>query len=107
MDVQQRFDEAIATYEEALKRDDNNADVYYNYGVVFVDKANKMNDDAAYLDAKAYKAARKNIDETLKQALPYFKKAYEMDGENFTYKRQLRALYYRLGMTNEYNALSD
>ena len=107
LDVQQRFDEAIATYEEALARDNSNADIYYNYGVVFVDKANKMNDDAAYLDAKAYKAARKNIDETLKQALPYFKKAYEMDSENFTYKRQLRALYYRLGMTNEYNALSD
>jgi len=107
LDMQQKYDEAIATYDAALKIDDKNADIYYNYGVVYVEKANKMNDDAAYMDAKAYKQARVEINNTLKMALPYFQKAYELDGENFTYKRQLRSLYYRLGMEAEYNVLAD
>lgn len=107
LDMQQKFDEAIATYEAALKLDANNADIYYNYGVVYVEMANKMNDDAAYLDAKAYKKARVEINNTLQKALPYFEKAYNLNAENPTYKRQLRSLYYRLGMEDKYNALAD
>ena len=107
LDMQKRFDEAITVYEEALKSAPDNADLYYNYGVVYVDIANQLNEKAAYMNAKDYNLARVEITETFRKALPYFQKAYELAPDNYTYKHQLRSLYYRLGMQKEYDELAD
>lgn len=107
LDMQQRFDEAMKVYEEALKVEPDNADLWYNYGVVYVDIANQLNEKAAYMNAKDYNVARVEITETFKKALPYFQKAYELKPDEYTYKHQLRSLYYRLGMQKEYDELAD
>ena len=107
LDMQKRFDEAIAVYEEALKGAPDNADLWYNYGVVYVDIANELNEKAAYMNAKDFKMARVEITDTFKKALPYFQKAHELKPEDYTYKHQLRSLYYRLGMQKEYDELAD
>jgi tetratricopeptide (TPR) repeat protein len=107
LNLQKKFDEAVATYEQALKVDPNNAAIYENYGFVYTDMANKMNDDAAYLNAKEYAKAKIEIDNTFRKALPYFEKAYELAPDNFEYKRSLRSLYYRLGEEEKYQQLAD
>ncbi len=106
-DMQKRYEDAIAVYDHALQLDPDNADLWYNYGVIYVEIGNDLNDKASYLGAKEYKLARMEIEENFKKALPYFEKAYQLQPDNFTYKRQLRSLYYRLGMTDKYNELSD
>lgn len=102
-----RFDEAFGTFDKALAIEPDNALFLESYGYAYVDLGNKLNDDAAYLDAKAYAKAKKEIDAAFEHALPYFQKAYELEPDNDSYKRSLRQLYYRLGKVNEYNALAD
>lgn len=102
-----RFDEAFATFEQALSIEPNNALFLESYGYAYIDLGNKLSDDATYLDAKAYAKAEVEIKAAYKKALPYFKKAYELESDNDSYKRSLRQLYYRLGMIDEYNALAD
>ena len=107
LNLQKKFDEAIATYEQALKVDPTNAAIYENYGYVYVDMGNKLNDDAAYLNAKDYAKAKIEIDNAFRKALPYFEKAYELAPDNYDYKRSLRQLYYRLGEETKYQQLAD
>lgn len=102
-----RFDEAFATFEQALAQEPNNALFLESYGYAYIDLGNKLSDDATYLDAKAYAKAEVEIKAAYKKALPYFQKAYELESDNDSYKRSLRQLYYRLGMIDEYNALAD
>ena len=102
-----RFDEAFATFEQALAIEPNNALFLESYGYAYIDLGNKLSDDATYLDAKAFAKAEVEIKAAYQKALPYFQKAYELESDNDSYKRSLRQLYYRLGMIDEYNALAD
>ena len=56
---------------------------------------------------KEYKIEKAKCDAELKKALPYCEKAYELEPDNYDYKRSLRSLYYRLGMNDKYEALAD
>jgi len=49
-----RFDEAFATFEQALAIEPNNALFLESYGYAYIDLGNKLSDDATYLDAKAF-----------------------------------------------------
>jgi tetratricopeptide (TPR) repeat protein len=102
-----RFEEAFAAFDKALELEPNNATFYTTYGGAYINKGNKLNDDATYLDNKAYQAAKVDIDAAYTQALKYIEKAYELDPENYDIKRDLRSLYYRLGMNDKYEALAD
>ncbi len=102
-----RFDESFQAFEQAIAIEPNNALFLETLGFAYVDLGNKLNDDAAYLDAKAYEKAKVEIDAAFQKALPYFEKAYELEPDNYEYKRSLRSLYYRLGMDDKYNALAD
>jgi len=103
--IQGKYDEAIAVFEEGVKLDSNNSELYTNYGYVFVEKGNKLNDASAYMSDAEYNKARKEIDAAYKKALPLFEKAYQLDKDNYDCVRALRSLYYRLGMMEEYNSL--
>lgn len=102
-----RFDEALVAFSKAIELEPNNALFQESIGFAYVDLGNKLNDDAAYLDAKEYAKAKVEIDKTFQNALPYFEKAYELEPDNYDYKRSLRSLYYRLGMDEKYQALAD
>lgn len=102
-----RFEEAFNAFEQAIAIEPNNALFLETLGFAYVDLGNKLNDDAAYLDNKAYAKAKVEIDAAYMKALPYFEKAYELEPENYDYKRSLRSLYYRLGMNDKYEALAD
>ncbi len=100
-----RYDEAVATFEEGLKIDPNNSDLYTNYGYVYVEKANKINEETVRMSDAEYNQARKEMDAIYKQALPLFEKAYELNKDNYDCERALKSLYYRLGMEEKYNSL--
>ena len=102
-----RFEEAFKAFEQAIAIEPNNALFLETLGFAYVDLGNKLNDDAAYLDAKEYAKAKVEIDKAFQNALPYFEKAYELEPDNYDFKRSLRSLYYRLGMDDKYNALAD
>ena len=102
-----RFEEAFAAFDKAIELEPNNALFVSSLGFAYVDLGNKINDDAAYLDAKAYAVEKKKADEAFQNALKYFEKAYELEPDNYDYKRSLRSLYYRLGMNDKYEALAD
>ena len=102
-----RFEESFKAFEQAIAIEPNNALFLETLGFAYVDLGNKLNDDAAYLDAKAYAKAKVEIDAAFQKALPYFEKAYELEPNNYDYKRSLRSLYYRLGMNDKYEALAD
>ena len=102
-----RFEESLAAFEQAIAIEPNNALFLETLGFAYVELGNKLNDDAAYLDAKEYAKAKVEIDKAFNTALPYFEKAYELEPDNYEYKRSLRSLYYRLGMDDKYEALAD
>lgn len=102
-----RFEESFEVFSKAIELEPNNALFLESLGFAYVDLGNKLNDDAAYLDAKAYAQAKVEIDKAFKNALPYFEKAYELEPDNYDFKRSLRSLYYRLGMDDKYQALAD
>ena len=102
-----RFEESFKAFEQAIAIEPNNALFLETLGFAYVDLGNKLNDDAAYYDAKEYAKAKVEIDKAFNNALPYFEKAYELEPDNNDYKRSLRSLYYRLGMNDKYEALAD
>ena len=102
-----RFEESFAAFEKAIEKEPNNALFLETLGFAYVELGSKLNDDAAYLDAKEYAKAKVEIDKAFNNALPYFEKAYELEPDNYEYKRSLRSLYYRLGMNDKYEALAD
>ena len=102
-----RFEESFKAFEQAIAIEPNNALFRETLGFAYVDLGNKLNDDAVYYDANEYAKAKVEIDKAYHNALPYFEKAYELEPDNYDYKRSLRSLYYRLGMNDKYEALAD
>ena len=102
-----RFEESFKAFEQAIAIEPTNALFMETLGFAYVDLGNKLNDEAAYLDAKEYAKAKVEIDKAFTNALPYFEKAYELEPDNYDFKRSLRSLYYRLGMNDKYEALAD
>mgnify|MGYP003295924916 FL=1 len=101
------YEASFACYEKAIELEPTNASFYHAYGIAYHDYATKIYNDAAYLDAKAFNVEKAKSDEAYKKALPYCEKAYEIEPDNYDYKRSLRTIYYRLGMNDKYEALAD
>ena len=102
-----QYDNAFASYDQAIAIEPNNAAGYFNYGVAYCEYADKIYNDAAYLSAKEFEVEKAKSQELNQKALPLLEKAYELDPDNYDYKRSLRSLYYRLGMDDKYQALVD
>ena len=102
-----RFEESFAAFDKAIELEPNNALFVSSLGFAYIDLGNKISDDAAYLNAKEFAVEKKKADAAFEKALNYFKIAYELEPDNYDYKSSLRRMYYRLGMTAEYEALAD
>ena len=102
-----RFDEAFKFFERAIEMEPTNPEYYLNYAYAFSDKATTMLEGTDNLSQKEYMAVKKQSDEVLKQALPFFEKAHELAPGDMNYARPLRQCYYRLRMEKEYEALSE
>ncbi|MBO6074560.1 MAG: hypothetical protein J6P74_05445 [Paludibacteraceae bacterium] len=102
-----RFDEAFTFFDKAIAMDPQNPEYYLNYAYSYSDKATTMLEGTDNLSQKEYMAIKKQSDEVLKLALPYFEKAHELAPGEMNYARPLRQCYYRLGMQAEYDRLSE
>lgn len=101
-----RFDEAFTFFDKAIAMDPQNPEYYLNYAYSYSDKATTMLEGTDNLSQKEYMAIKKQSDEVLKLALPYFEKAHELAPGDMNYARPLRQCYYRLGMQAEYDRLT-
>ena len=102
-----RFDESFENFEKAIAMEPTNPEYYLNYAYAYSDKATLLLDGTDNLSQKEYMAVKKQSDEVMKQALPYFEKAHELAPGDMQYARPLRQCYYRLKMEKEYEALSE
>jgi tetratricopeptide (TPR) repeat protein len=92
-------------YDKTLELDPKYADAYAGIGVLVIEEAQKILDDAAYKSDREFNIAKNKANEVFKSAIEYFKKAADINPEEQIYKRNLRMLYYRLGMSKELEAI--
>lgn len=101
------FDAARATYDKALIVEPKLGEAYSGIGRLYYNKAGKiwMDADSNLKDDKLIKAEKEKANLIFKEAIPFFKKAIEISPNEIEYKRNLKTLYYRLGMNAEYDAI--
>lgn len=84
---------------QALAVDANNFIANYTMGRAFAVEADKMYADAdKIMDNKKYKVAKDKADAKLKESLPFFEKAFEINPKDADMLYALKAVYVRLGM---------
>ena len=103
---QNKFDEAIPNLVRSIELKSDLYDSQYGLGAAYINKASDMfvkaND---IMDVNKYSAA---IDEAMlvfAKALPFMEKAYELKPDDVFAMRSLKELYYRLKMTDKYDAI--
>jgi tetratricopeptide (TPR) repeat protein len=102
----ERFDEAIAELDQALKIKSDLAETHFGLGAAYINKAQSMFIKAnEIMDVNKYEEAINEANAVYARALPYMQKAYEIDPNDKFTMQSLRELYYRLRMMDEYNAI--
>lgn len=99
-------EKAKETYLKCIEMDPQYFNGYYNLGVMYYNEAVRLYEEANKInDQKEYEAARAKGDEALASALPHMEKAHEIDPTETTTMETLKTLYYRLKMTEKYEAI--
>ncbi len=101
-------EKSLEAYRKALEIDSlyfdsyfNTASIYYNSAVDLYEIANNELDNDKYL-------FKKNLaDEELKKAIPYLKKASEINPQELSVLESLKSIYYRLKMDEEYEKVIE
>ncbi len=105
---QLKYDEAIVSLEKSVQLNPDVFETQYGVGAAYINKASEMFTKANdIMDVNKYSAA---IDEAMlifAKALPYMEKADQIKPDDIDTMRSLRELYYRLKMTDKYNAVKE
>ena len=103
---QLKYDEAIADLTKSVELKADLYDSQYGLGAAYINKASDMfvkaND---IMDVAKYNAAIEEAMAVFAKALPYMEKADELKANDVFALRGLKELYYRLKMTDKYNAV--
>jgi len=103
---QNKYDEAIAGLTKSIELKSDLYDSQYGLGAAYINKASDMfvkaND---IMDVNKYNAAIEEAMKVFAKALPYMEKALELKPDDVYAMRSLKELYYRLKMTDKYNAI--
>lgn len=99
------YDAGIENFKVAIEKNPADADAHAGLGYIYVTKASKILDDAAYLSDKEYAAQKVIADAEFEKAIPCFQKAHELRAEERQFMIMLKQLYYRMKMEKEYDAI--
>ncbi len=98
-----------AAIEELTKSVEMKGDLYdsqYGLGAAYINKAADMFTKAnEIMDVNKYSEAVEQANAVYAKALPYMEKANELKPDDIDTMRRLQELYYRLKMTDKYNAI--
>ena len=93
-------------YKKAVEMEPENVQAQFNAGRMYMKQAMALATEAEKLQGSAFtKFKMEKLDPLYQAALPYMKKAYELDTTDTQTKRLLGNIYYQLNMENELNAL--
>ena len=103
----EKYDEAIAELQQSIDIDPNLYDAQYGIGAAYINKAASMYRAAEeILDVNQYNSAIDKANEVYAKALPYMEKALELSPNDIYTMQNLKELYYRLRMTDKYDAIT-
>lgn len=101
-----KYDEAITDLTKSVELKPDLYDSQYGLGAAYINKASDMfvkaND---IMDVNKYNTAIEEAMAVFAKALPYMEKANELKPDDVFAMRSLKELYYRLKMTDKYNAI--
>jgi tetratricopeptide (TPR) repeat protein len=101
-----KYDQAIVDLTKSVELKSDMYDSQYGLGAAYINKASDMfvkaND---IMDVNKYNAAIEEAMAVFGKALPYMEKANELKADDVYAMRSLKELYYRLKMTDKYNAI--
>ncbi len=105
---QGHYEDALKDFDNALAIEPTMADAMAGKGRVWYNQAVKLNEAAATIsDNKEYKKALDEMNEVFRKSLPFFEEAHKMAPGERSYMQTLKGLYYRFGMDDKYNAISE
>ena len=103
---QSKYDESITNLTKSIELKSDLYDSQYGLGAAYINKASDMflkaND---IMDVNKYNAAIEEAMSVFAKALPYMEKANELKPDDIFAMRSLKELYYRLKMTEKYDAI--
>jgi len=101
-----RYDEAITSLSRSVELNPEFYDSQYGLGASYINKASDMFAKANdIMDVNEYNKAVDDAMAVFAKALPYMEKANELKPDDVYALRSLRELYYRLKMTEKYDAV--
>ena len=110
----EHFDSALSDYNEVLAKDPENFDATYNIGALYYNQAagmageiNKLANDYSKEGTAKYNKMKDVMDGIFGQALPFFEKADQINGEDMNTLIALKEIYARQNnfeKSNEYKA---
>jgi len=104
---EEKFDEAIVELKRSIELEPNMFDAQYGIGAAYINKAASMYRAAeTIMDVNQYNTAIDNANEVYTNALPFMEKAHQLNPEDVYTMQNLRELYYRLRMTDKYDAIN-
>ncbi len=99
-------EKAMEAYKESLVVDPEFFNSWFNIGALHFNNAVELYDVAnTKEDLDEYNAAKKKADSELKLAIEPMEKAFELNPDEKASLETLQTIYYRLGMTEEYEAI--
>lgn len=104
------FEKAEICYTKVVELDPKYIDAYINLAYVKLESKKPLVDQMSALgntpkEMQEYDELKIKKDNLVKSAIPYLKKALDIDPKNQDVKKSLMGVYRSLDMTNEYNAL--
>lgn len=104
----QEYDKAIEQYKIALEKDDKMSESYNNICVCIMAKASDLENQNMKVDPRsaAGKKLSAQVDEIVKQTIPYYEKWREVKPEDVAkWGNGLYGVYYRLRMNKEFDEI--
>ncbi|HOI27271.1 MAG TPA: tetratricopeptide repeat protein [Paludibacteraceae bacterium] len=100
------YDASVAAYNQAAQLDPQNFLAQSGLGLVYVSKAEEINDKASSIkDNKKYQVERNRAKDEFIKAIPYLEKAKSINPKDIDNLRVLRAAYLRADKGAEYNKI--